>query len=273
MTRQISALDFPDLTPAEINTAMPELRMVQPAILSVDDRYQRGLSERSIRLIRKIVAEWDWRAFKPPVVVEVDDRLEVIDGQHTAIAAVTHGGIALIPVLVVEAERQETRASAFVRHNRDRITVTATQLHNAMVAAGDDEAMTVDQVCGRAGIKVLRNPPSFGRFNPGETLAVTTIRALVNRRHAKGAREVLEVCAKAGLAPVSAAAIKAVEYLMFAPEYKGELEAERIAMVLSAGRSTIDDEAARFAAERKVPLWRALASVIFMSRRKTRHGG
>ncbi|WP_260855414.1 DUF6551 family protein [Mesorhizobium amorphae] len=270
MTRAIAPLNFPDLAPAAITSRLPELRMVKPSTLLVDERYQRGLSERSVRLIRKIVSEWDWRAFKPPVVVDVGDGLEVIDGQHTAIGAATHGGIDLLPVLVVEADEQATRASAFVRHNRDRITVTATQLHNAMVAAGDDEAVTVDRVCQRAGITVLRNPPAMAKFKPGETLAVTTIRALVNRRHAKGAREVLEVCVKAGMAPVSSAAIKAVEHLLFAPEYKGDIEPERISLILSAHSTTIDQEAARFAAERKVPVWRALASVIYMNRRKSR---
>lgn len=270
MTRQIAALHFPDIVPAAITTEPPEMRLVAPALLSVDEKYQRGLSERSVKLIRKIVSEWDWRAFKPPVVVEVDGGLQVIDGQHTAIGAVTHGGIAEIPVLIVKAAEQEARASAFVRHNRDRITVTPTQLHNAMVAAGDEDAVTVAQVCGRAGVTILRNPPAMGKYRPGDTLAVTTIRALVNRRHAKGAREVLEICVKAGMAPVSSAAIKAVEHLLFAPEYKGDIEAERIVLVLSAHASTLDQEAARFAAERKVPLWRALASVIYMNRRKTR---
>lgn len=266
--RQVAALSFPDITPAVIDTLPPQLRLVVPASLSVDEQYQRGLSERSIRLIRKIVAEWDWRAFKPPVVVEVEGRLDVIDGQHTAIGAVTHGGIALIPVLVVEAEARSARANAFVRHNRDRIQVTPTQLHNAMVAAGDDEAVTIAQVCERAGVTILRNPPSFARFKTGETLAITTVRSLVSRRFAKGAREVLEICVKAGLAPVTAASIKAVEHLLFSPEYKGDIDPDRIVLVLSAHASTIEDEAARFAAERKVPLWRALASVIYMNRRK-----
>ena len=111
--RLITALVLPDVKPAEVTTAPPSLRLVHPSSLSVDDSYQRGLSERSIRLIRKIVAEWSWTAFEPPVVVDVDGRLEVIDGQHTAIAAVTHGGIESLPVLIVQAEKHETRASAF----------------------------------------------------------------------------------------------------------------------------------------------------------------
>jgi hypothetical protein len=36
------------------------------------------------------VANWDWRRFKPPVVARTATGLEVIDGQHTAIAAASH---------------------------------------------------------------------------------------------------------------------------------------------------------------------------------------
>ncbi|MDJ1463358.1 DUF6551 family protein [Nitratireductor sp. GZWM139] len=271
--RKIAPLVLPDVVPAEIQGAPPELRLMSPAELHVDERYQRGLSERSLRLIRKIVSEWSWSAFKPPVVVDAGERFEVIDGQHTAIAAVTHGAIGEIPVLVIQAQEQEARAGAFVRHNRDRINVTPIQLHNALVAAGDEMALTIAQVCERAGAVILRNPPTGGRYKPGDTLAITTVRGLVNRRYARGARQVLEVCVKAGMAPISAAAIKAVECLMFAQEYKGEIDAERIALILSAHGESISTEAGRFAAERKVPLWRALASVIYMNRRKVRHAG
>lgn len=270
--RSIAALNFPDVTPSVISTQPPELRVVSPFELYVDETYQRGLSDRSVKLIRKIVSEWSWTAFKPPVVVEVDGRLEVIDGQHTAIGAVTHGGIEAIPVMVVQAESHETRANAFVRHNRDRIQVTATQLHNAMVAAGDEDALTVHQVCERANVKILRNPPAFAKFNPGETLAVSTITQLVNRRYAAGARRVLDVCVKTGIAPVTAHMIRAVEHLLFAKEYQGEIDDERIALVISAKSQTLDSEAKRFSLERKMPFWRAYASVIFMNRRKPRNG-
>lgn len=270
--RPITAIEIPDINPAVITTVIPELRMVPPSTLSVDERYQRGLSERSMKLIRKIVSEWSWTAFKPPVVVQVEDRLEVIDGQHTAIGAVTHGGIDLLPVLVVKADNHETRAGAFVRHNRDRIQVTALQLHNAMVAAGDDDAMTVAQVCGRANVTILRNPPPFGKFKPGETLAISTIQGLVSRRHAAGARKVLDVCRATNVAPVSAHMIKAVEHLLFSKEYQNEIDGERISLVISAKGEALESEANRFSAERKVPRWRAYASVVFMNRRKPRNG-
>ena len=271
--RAIDKLQMPDVVPATITGRPPELRLAPPSALYVDERYQRNLSERSVKLIRKIVAGWSWAAFKPPIVVAIDGRYEVIDGQHTAIAAVTHGGIEELPILVVDASALASKASAFVRHNRDRIQVTPAQLHVAMVAAGDEDAMTIDQVCARAGVRILRMPPAMGRYDVGDTMAISTIRSLISRRHAKGAREVLDICVKANLAPVSAAAIKAIEHLMHAPEYKGEIDGDRIALVLIANATTIQKEADRFAAERRVPLWRALASVVFMNRRKTRHAG
>lgn len=270
--RSITALQLPDVKRCPVDTPPPALRLVKPTDLCVDETYQRGLSERSIRLIRKIVAEWSWTAFKPPVVVDVEGRLEVIDGQHTAIAAVTHGGIEALPVLIVQAAEHETRASAFVRHNRDRIQVTPTQLHNAMVAAGDEDALTIAQVCERADIKILRNPPPMAKFKPGETLAVATIKSLVNRRHAAGARKVLEVCRTTGAAPVPAHMIKAVEHLLFQKEYEGAIDGERIGLVISAKAEALEAEAQRFAMERKIPHWRAYASVIFMNRRKPRNG-
>lgn len=270
--RSISPLNLPDLQPAIITGLPPDLRMVAPGDLHVDDAYQRGLSDRSMRLIRKIVSEWDWSAFKPPIVVEIEGRLEVVDGQHTAIAAVTHGGIATIPVMVTRAGELAGRANAFVRHNRDRIQVTPTQLHTAMVAAGDDEALTINQVCERSGIRILRNPPPNSRYEPGDTIALSSLRSLINRRFPVGARKVLEVCRRTNAAPISADLIKAIECLMFAPEYCDEIDGERIVLVVAAMGDALAVEAGRFAAERKVRYWRAMASVIFMNKRRGRNG-
>lgn len=68
-------------------TLGPISEWVDPATLLVNATYQRDLSERSIQLIRKIIGGWDWTRFKPPVCSLGDRGIEVIDGQHTAIAA------------------------------------------------------------------------------------------------------------------------------------------------------------------------------------------
>src|SRR6185437_2462885 len=109
-------------------SAAPDARQVDPTTLRVEPKYQRDLSGKSMRLIRKIVTEWDWAKFKPPIVAESEDGLFVIDGQHTAIAAASHPEIQTIPVMVVKAADLRRRAEAFVAHNRDRVAMTPAQV-------------------------------------------------------------------------------------------------------------------------------------------------
>ena len=258
------------VTPGGAETAIPVFEWVDPCALLVDETYQRNLSERSVSLIRKIVGAWDWRRFKPPVVARCDDGFEVIDGQHTAIAAASHPAVQLIPVMVVEAADQAARASAFVGHNRDRIALTSTQMHAAAVAAGDEDALTIAQVCDRAGVILLKNPPGNGAFKPRETLAVASIRAVVNRRGAMKARQVMEVLAKAECAPISAAGIKAVDMLMFDSEYAGNIGSDDLTTVIRLLGAEADQEAKVFAAAHGVPLWRALGIVLFRRARRGR---
>src|SRR6185437_3072554 len=119
-----------------IPTDPPMVEWMAPTDLLVDDAYQRGLGPKSVDLIRRIVEHWDWRRFKPPIVAWTEAGFEVIDGQHTAIAAASRPDIAKIPVMVVVATAMTDRAQAFVGHNRDRLNVSPMQLHHAMVAAG-----------------------------------------------------------------------------------------------------------------------------------------
>ncbi|MCS0501594.1 DUF6551 family protein [Ancylobacter mangrovi] len=270
--RKIEPLALPGIEPggAAAEVARPEFRWVRPGTLRVDENYQRNLSDRSISLIRRIVADWDWRRFKPPIVVEVEGALDVLDGQHTAIAAESHPQVTEIPVMVVRAESREERAQAFIGHNRDRIAVTPTQLHAAAVAAGDPEALTVDQVCARAGLRILRVSPGNGAFKPGDTMAVGAIGALIGRRGAMRARQMLEVLGKARMAPVSFAAIRATEMLLTDPEYAGEITPEDLSSVIMALGPEGERQAKLFAASHGIPLWRALGITWFKRRPRGR---
>jgi hypothetical protein len=271
--RPIAALTLPSVEPGGADMARPTYRDVDPASLLVDERYQRNLSQhRSIALIKRIVAQWDWRAFKPPVVVEVDGGLHVIDGQHTAIAAASHPAIDSIPVQIVEGAEAANRAAAFVKHNRDRVAITAPQLHHALVAAGDEDALTIEQVCERAGARVLKFPPADGVFRPGDIMGIATLRKLVERRFAIGARRVLDICVGAKLAPISATAIRAIEYLLFEKEYEGEVDPEDLTTALRRLGDDADRQAKLFAAEHRVRAWRGLAVVLYRESRKKRHG-
>lgn len=270
--RRIAEMKVPGIEPGPVGDDYPAVEDVDPKTLLVDEKYQRNLSERSVSLIRKIVAGWDWRAFKPPVVVRTGDGMHVLDGQHTAIAAASHPGVKTIPVMVVRADTQEERAGAFVKHNRDRIQATPTQLHFALVAAGDEQALTVQQVCDRAGARILKSPPGAGRFQPGDTMAVAGIGTLVNKRHAHGARRVVQICVDAKLAPIGAGTLKAVEELIFGDEYAGSLADGDLTTTLREMGAVADKEAAQFAALHDVPQWKALVAVLFKNTRKQRRG-
>ena len=268
--RPVAALAIDDLQAQAAPTSEPQLEWMAPVDLLIDARYQRDLSEKSLKLIRRIVEGWDWRRFKPPVVAWTERGFEIIDGQHTAIAAATHPQVRRIPVLVVEAAELQDRASAFIGHNRDRLTVAPVQLHHAAVAAGDEQALTVDQVCGRAGVTILRNVYGSRTYKPGETIAVGAISSLVGRRHAKGAREVLEVLVAAGCGPITANEIKAVELLMFDGDYAGQFEPDELAKAIQKLGDEAQREARVFVGAHSLPLWKGLAATWFKKTRKRR---
>ncbi|MCA1241849.1 hypothetical protein LC092_05330 [Stappia stellulata] len=261
---------MPDIVPATPGIHRPDFRDVDPSSLHVDEKYQRGLSERSVTLIRKIVREWSWSAFKPPITVEVDGALHVLDGQHTAVAAASHPGIETIPVVVVPAPTTEDRAAAFVRHNRDRVAVTPMQLHHSLLAAGDEAAQDVANVCARAGVTVLRNPPAMGKFNVGDTLAIAALGALVKRRFPLGARKVLDICVAAGLAPVSMEMIKAIDAIIHEDEYAGTVEPEALAATIRSMSPERWSEVAQLRTAHRMPKWKALTVVLYRNTRKKR---
>ena len=243
--------------------AQPAFEWVDPAELLVDDGYQRNLSDRSIKLVRKICSSWDWRRFKPPVCARTERGLEVIDGQHTAIAACSHPDVTTIPVMIVEAVSRSDRANSFIGHNRDRLNITPMQMHFAAAAAGDEEAETINQVCARAGVNMLKTQPGNGVWAIGDTVAVRGIGALISRRGAMRARIVLEALVKGRAAPVTAGQIKAVECLLHDDEYREDIDAEGVTNALLAVGAAADQEAAVFAATHSVPQWKALAVVLF----------
>lgn len=265
--RSVQPLTIDNIALAEIPTDVPLVEWMAPADLLVDGRYQRDLSPRSLDLIKRIAERWDWRRFKPPIVAWTERGFEIIDGQHTAIGAATRG-VEKIPVLVVEATDMSDRASAFVGHNQDRLPVTAIQMHQAKLAAGDEDALTAQQVIDKAGATLVLGAYGARGWKPGETVAITTIDGLSRRRGAMKARQVVEVLVKAEAAPVSAAAIKAVDMLMNMPAYD-EIDLEHLpATIKLAG--DIDAEAKLDARTHGIPAWEAMGRIWFRRCRKIR---
>lgn len=274
-TRPVVALPLPDnVLPNIPATTPPQILWVRPGQLRVDPTYQRDLSRRSVDLIFRVVADFDWRRFKPPVVIRGADvdYFDIVDGQHTAIAAATHGGIEQIPVLLIEAGGVVDKAKAFLGHNRDRVAMGATQMFWAAVAAEDETALTMKQVCDRAGATILRLPPPQGKFRPGDLMATGALKSLVNKRSAQKARQVIETCVKAGAAPISADLIRSVDELLHGQNYEGEIAADNlISTIMRAGE--YHAKIFEIVAAKKLPVWRAMVIVFYQNTRKTRRAG
>jgi len=261
--------------PEPIATGEPIFEHANPADLLVEQSYQRDLTPKSVALIRKIALGWDWRKFRPPVVVFTDAGCLIVDGQHTTIAAASRG-LASIPIQIVEAPEVQSRAEAFIGLNRDRLQVTPVQLHHAAVAAGDETAVTIEQVCHRAGVTIVRSAYGSYKWKPGETMAVNAIRDLIERRGAMKARMILQALAQAGCAPVAAHEIKAAEHLFSHEDFAAELEplaeggGADLALVVKALGDSAAKDAKMFAATHCVPYWKGLAATWFKKCRKRR---
>lgn len=214
--RPIEPLPIPRGTPMSTDFGDEIERVhVDPADLLVDDQYQRDLNRKSFQLIWRMVARFKWRNFKTPTCVRVGKRYHVVDGQHSAIAAATLK-IKKIPIDVVDAETALDRADAFVAHNRDRLSMTAFDIHRALLGAGDPNAKAVERACREAGVRIIRVISKIIVPRIGDTAAIGLVSQIVRRRGWKDASNVLSALVKAGRAPITAAEIAAAEEVMFA---------------------------------------------------------
>lgn len=254
-----------DVERADPEGDYPRFLELDPRDIHVEETYQRNLTPRMLNLIRRGAANWSWRKFTPPKIVEVDGIWVATDGQTTATMAAT-AGIERIPCQVITAPALEERAAAFVGQNRDKVAITPIQLHRARVAMADEDAQNVELVCKRAGVTICGFVKStWGR---GDTMAIAAIRALTNRRSAVAARQVLEVLVQADMRPITAEQIKAVDALLNAQEFKGTVKPATLIRVLRDEWTRIEADAAKFQREQRVQKWRGLVAALFQGARR-----
>jgi len=273
MLRPIYAISLNGLSPNEPATGQPIFENVDPSTLHVDGAYQRDVSERGVRQIRRMIEHWDRSKYQPPVCTYAENDegktiLKILDGQHTAIAAASHPRIATIPVMIVEASGLEAQAKAFIGQNTDRLQVTKLQLHQAALIAGDEDSLDIQKVCDRAGVRLLL--ANNGKYEAGDTVAISAVSAVVKKYTAINARKILEILAKAELAPISTPHIRAAEHLMTAPDYADSFEPEDLTAAIVALGPKADSEAKLLAISHKIPHWKALAVTWFKNTKKRR---
>ena len=261
--RPVAPIDLAGIAPRDLASEEdPDFDVVDPSELLIDEQYQRGLSPKSLTLIRSIVENWSWARFKVPTCVRVDGRLHVIDGQHSVIAAATHPGIQAVPVLIAKVPAVADRAAAFVSHARSRLAATALQVQRAALVAGDDEAVTLDAVCRRAGVDLLPFAPSDSRYLPRQTVAVVGLRRLIAKQGAERAGEILGALAAADLAPISGDHVRLGELLLCDPAYADSFDAERLTAAMRGLTAKLQAEARELAIAQRLSAWRALAAVL-----------
>lgn len=181
----------------------PEIMWVPLGALVVDERYQRAIAARGIKLIRSMVMGWDWALCGLLVVVQLDDqRFEVLDGQHRAVGALSHGGIPALPAIVVNCPSVQDRARVFVSLNSARVGTTGAQKFRAAIASGDREAVAIQRVANRQGVRILSTPPYKSAFEVGDTLATSSLTRVYRLWGEDVLRRVLAFCVRARLAPI-----------------------------------------------------------------------
>lgn len=213
--RPVAPIKAPDVTPSALGEP-PALVWIALEELVINDAYQRHISEKSVTLIRRMVARFDWGRVKALSVVAIGGgKYEVIDGQHTAIAAATHGGIETLPCLLTRDRDAAMRAADFVSLNRDRLAMTPMQVFFAELAAGEELAGDVDRGVRAAGGRVLKYPPPHAKFDVGDAVCVAQLRALARAGGVAYVKRAVRICVEGRCAPVKAVTLKALQKLIW----------------------------------------------------------
>lgn len=160
----------------------PSIEWIHLNMLSVDSAYQRSTENTaSRRLIASITAKFDWRLCAPLVVSRrADDKLVIIDGQHRWLAACNRDDIVHLPCCVFRYNNTQEEARMFILANRARKPISRLDDFYAAVAAGDEDALEIQQLVTDAGLCVARNSSSTG-WRPGEVAFTSSIANAIRR--------------------------------------------------------------------------------------------
>lgn len=138
-----------------------EQKALHKSVLMVNQEYQR---EVLLTKVRDISSAWSWISFGAIVVAERDGEFWVIDGQHRVMAAKRRSDISTLPCVVFKTFDVKEEAQGFLDLNTGRKPVTATAKHKAMVAAGDEVAIYVQQQLEALGLEVKSTANTSGQI-------------------------------------------------------------------------------------------------------------
>lgn len=199
---------------------VPEVKFLSPEQLVINEEYQRDLSGTSILQIKKMATNFDWRSYKAITVAPTDEPgiYEVVDGQHTAIAAATNGNVPFLPAILMDAKTLEDKAGGFLGINRNRIALTPAAIYAAEVAAKDELAVCVEEALQETGAVILPLPKPKGKWKVGETIAIGAMKEIVRQYDQKRLVRVINILMEAQAAPITACLLKGVNLAL--PPYE-----------------------------------------------------
>ncbi|MDH2381449.1 ParB/Srx family N-terminal domain-containing protein [Bradyrhizobium sp. CER78] len=158
----------------------PILNWVSIEKLVVDVTYQREIGRRGAANVTQIAENFDWSKFAPVIVAPVEGGFfAIVDGQHRTTAAMLRGQ-EQVPCQIVQADRAQ-QAAAYAAVNGNVTKTTAQQLYHAKLAAKDEEALALAEVCAAAGVEILRKNLVRAAIQRGQTYSVTSLIRCFNK--------------------------------------------------------------------------------------------
>jgi hypothetical protein len=149
----------------------PILQWIEVERLVVDTEYQREIGRRGATNVIQIAEHFDWSKFAPVIVAPIEGgRFAIVDGQHRTTAAMLRD-IKEVPCQVVQADRAK-QAAAYAAVNGNITKTTPQQLYHAKLAANDQNAHAIANVCSSAGVEVLRRNIPQSEMKVGQTQAI-----------------------------------------------------------------------------------------------------
>ena len=197
-TLNLPTVEIPDI----------DLIWINPAFVYVDHSYQRRVSRASLNTLKKIIENWNWADYKPPILTRLTTgEYHALDGQHTCTAAASLK-IPKIPCFLFKKELTiEQRASAFVNQNTIRTNVHKLSIFKAECEQGDLQATGVLMACRKAKVSIsyttakLKNPSTYD---------VSYLKKLYSKYGLETLATALSICRDAELRPILGLAVEAV---------------------------------------------------------------
>lgn len=192
---------------------MGEFRYVDKDDLKIDGAYQRDLKEEA----RRIAKNWDENKVEVLTVNErPDGSLWLVNGHQRWGAAMMLEEVRLLPCHVVRLPGREEEAELFGALDANRVRITPFERYRAALAAADELAWFVEDLCDDLNVKVVgRSARAVGELN---CINALLNRAKVNRESTRRALALAKETADADEVPITKPLFLGLAYLDYGIE-------------------------------------------------------